>query len=373
MNFLFACGGTAGHINPALSIAEELQKRTEDAKILFVGAGRDMEKKLIPNAGYELVNIKMSGIKRGFSPKDLRHNVKTLKNLILAGGKAERIIKKFAPDAVIGTGGYICYPVLKKAAKMNIPTVIHESNAIPGLTTKMLSSTVDKVLTAFPGLENEYKRPGSVVFTGTPVRGGFESIAEDIKTQDSSKKPLVLSFWGSLGAGRMNEIITEFIRLNINNESFDHIHAVGRDCNVTEIKNKLAEMITPDVLPDNITVTEYIDDMHTVMSKADLILCRAGGSTLAELTSMGKPAVLIPSPYVSNDEQIKNARQLQKAGGAVIIEEKNCTAEILFNTVTEILNDKDRLERMASAQLSIGVPGATKKIAELILSLCKGS
>ena len=173
MKFLFACGGTAGHINPALAIANELCRMMPDTKILFVGAENAMEKELVPKAGYELVNIRMSGLKRGFYPGDLIYNAKTLRNLVLAGSKTSEIIQGFAPDAVIGTGGYICYPVLRKAAHMGIPTIVHESNAVPGLTTKLLSTIVDRVLVSFPGLENTYRRPERVVFTGTPVRGGF--------------------------------------------------------------------------------------------------------------------------------------------------------------------------------------------------------
>ena len=373
MNFLFACGGTAGHINPALAIAEELRKRVPDAGVLFIGADRDMEKRLIPKAGYELVNIKMSGLRRGVSPGDILHNIKTFINLAAAGGETAKIIRQFMPQAVIGTGGYICYPVLKKGAGMGIPTFVHESNAVPGLTTKLLSSIVDRVLVSFPGIEKNYKRPDRVVFTGTPVRGGFEAEKQSLIKKVSNEKPLVLSFWGSLGAEHMNETIADFIKINAICEEFDHIHATGSSSSKKEIKDRLNQIGAPDDLPPGIEIREYIDDMQSAMALADIVLCRAGGSTVAELTAMGKPAVLVPSPYVSNNEQEKNAEQLIKAGGAVMLEEKNCSGEVLYNIVTDILRNGDKLKKMLDAQKALGVPKAAQGIADLIIEFVTGN
>ena len=372
MNFLFACGGTAGHINPALSIAAELLRMAPDAKTLFVGAGRELENRLVPRAGHELVNIKMSGLKRSVSPDALLHNVKTMKNLAAAGSQASSIIRGFKPDAVIGTGGYICYPVLRAAARAGIPTFIHESNAVPGLTTKLLSPIVDKVLVAFPGMESQYRKPENVVFTGTPVRDGFAAARDrDTAVPDSPvKKPLVVSFWGSLGAERMNEVMAEFICLNEASKAFDHIHATGRGGSLEVLRKRLDQLDVPEVLTVGIEIREYIDDMPSVMSAADIILCRAGGSTVAELTAVGKPAVLVPSPYVTNDQQVKNAEQVKKAGGAVVIFEKDCTGKILFDTVVSILRDRTRLLSMSAAQEALGVQDAAKRIAELVMAEC---
>ena len=371
MNFLFACGGTAGHINPALAIAEELRKLRPDSGILFVGAGREMEKRLVPKAGYELVNIRMSGLRRGFSPEDMLHNVKMLRNLAAAGNETVEIIKRFGPHAVIGTGGYICYPVLKKAAHMGIPTLIHESNAAPGLTTKLLSAIVDKVLVSFPGIEDIYRRPERVVFTGTPVLGGFETWASSSNGEKPEGEKLVVSFWGSLGAERMDETIAEFIKLNVDNGAFNHLHSTGKAGGAAEMRNRLTRIGVPEVLPQGIEIKEYIDNMSLVMAKADVVLCRAGGSTIAELTALGKPAVLIPSPYVANNEQEKNARQLQKAGGAIVLDEKNCSGKTLFDTVVSLLSDSDMLRRMSDAQNALGVHNAAERIAELVISLVK--
>ena len=369
MNFLFACGGTAGHINPALAITKELCRKVPDSKVLFVGAGNTMEKELVPKAGHELVNIRMSGLKRGFLPSDIIYNAKTVKNLALAGRKTAKIIEGFGPDAVIGTGGYICYPVLKKAAQMGIPAVVHESNAVPGLTTRLLSTIVDKVLVSFPGLESSYRRPERVLFTGTPVRAGFAAKPAGDGMDDPGRKPLLLSFWGSLGASRMNENIVELMKLNIERGGFSHIHATGRLCDAGDMTGRLKQAGINGELPPDIEIRGYIDDMQSIMADADLILCRAGGSTVAELTAMGKPAVLVPSPYVSNNEQAKNAEQLEKAGGAVVLQERDCTGELLFETVSEIFRDRGRLLGMSAAQGAIGKPNAAEEIAELVLSL----
>jgi len=370
MNILFACGGTAGHINPALAIAGHLRQTMPDAKILFVGAGRELEKRLIKRAGFHIVNIRMSGLRRGFAPEDLMYNLRTAKNLVTAGIKAEKLIRRFKPDAVLGTGGYICYPILKKAAQLGIPTLAHEANAVPGLAIKLLSSTVDKVLTSFPGLEGRFRRPERVVFTGMPVRGGFS--ANPAAETPCRDKPLVVSFWGSLGSEKMNEIMLEFINLNTRTALFDHIHATGEKGSAHVMKARLKKPGAPDELPHGIEVREYIDDMQAVMAAADLIICRAGGSTIAELTALGKPAILIPSPYVTNGQQIENAEYVRNAGGAVMIHEKDCTGEVLYRNVCSLLGDKDKLSEMANHQRALGVPDAIERIVDIMVGLCGG-
>jgi UDP-N-acetylglucosamine--N-acetylmuramyl-(pentapeptide) pyrophosphoryl-undecaprenol N-acetylglucosamine transferase len=364
MNLLIACGGTAGHINPAIAIANCLHAAGIGAKILFVGAGRELEKRLIGKAGYDLVNIKMTGLRRGVTPKDMLYNAKTVRNLVTAGNEAERIIKDFSPNAAIGTGGYVCYPVLRKASQMGIPTFIHEANAVPGLTTKMLSATADMVMVSFPGLEKQYRKPERVVFTGMPVRGDFSRLREYVKPPRA--KPLVVSFWGSLGASRMNELMGEFIKLNSVAGLFDHIHATGNNADILRESLKGYE-IAEEQLPEGIEIREYIDDMATVMSEADLVLCRAGASTVAELTIIGKPAILVPSPYVTDNHQEKNALALQKAGGAVMVPEKECTGARLFDEVVAILRDHDKRGEMSEAQKNLATPGAAERIVGLIV------
>lgn len=368
MNFLFACSGTAGHINPALAIASEIRRRDPESEFLFIGAGREIENRLIPSAGHTLVNIRMSGLQRAVTPKNLLKNAGALKNLMLGSREAGKIIKDFCPHAVIGTGGYICYPVLKKASAYHIPAFIHESNAEPGLTTKLLSTIVSNVFTAFPGLERFYRAPERVLFTGTPVVSGFREAAGNGAERQAGRKPLVVSFWGSLGAELMNEIMADFMRLNIRECSFRHIHAAGKKGGSARIMERLSQAGFTGELPPGMEIREYIDDMPVVMAGADLVLSRAGGSTLAELTALRKPSVLIPSPYVTNNQQEKNAAHLLKAGAALVLAEKECTGESLYNTVVSLLNDHDKLKIMSDSLEALSADNAEKVIADTVLS-----
>jgi len=373
MRFLFVCGGTAGHINPALAIAGELRKRMPDAEFLFVGSGRELENRLIPQAGFKMTNISAGGFSREKSLAGLKKNIVSARRLIAGTAQAGRILREFRPDAAIGTGGYVCYPVLKKAASRGIPTLVHESNAVPGLTTKLLSSTVDRVLTAFPGMEKLYRRPERVVMTGTPVRSGFSAKPKDSLRRELGlpEGPVVVSFWGSLGASRMNEIMADFIAMNAKKNAFYSIHATGGgEEGVEKMKAALRGRGLSD-LPANLDLRPYIDDMPAVMSACDLVLCRAGASTLGELTTIGKPAVLVPSPNVTDNHQEKNAAALASAGGAVMIRESECTAEGLFETVRELLSDEGRLASMSDKLKSMGSADASARIADMILEMCR--
>jgi len=369
MTFLMVCTGTAGHINPGLCIADEIKDQLPESKIIFIGADRPLEKRLIPEAGYELTNIKMSGIKRGIKPSDIIHNIKTVFNVLSAKRKVKKLLKNTKPKAVIGTGGYICYPVLKTAAAMKIPTFIHESNAKPGMTVKMLSGIVDKVMIAFEGYEEYYKKPERLILTGTPLRRGFYTSDEDnLQVQQDNRqdnKPLVVSFWGSLGAERMNDIMADFVKSNLSKNSFYHTHGAGNSFNV--LIDKLTQYDITKVEPPFADIREYIDDMPAVMKKADLVLCRAGAITLAELLSLGKPSILIPSPFVPDNVQSENANQLKKLGAAVVVDEESCTGEILYEKAIELISDKEKLNKMALAAKKIAAPNATSDIVDLIL------
>ena len=367
MNFLFVCGGSAGHINPAIAIATELRRKQPDSKILFVGADKILEKKLVPGAGFDLVNIQMSGLRRGFSITDIIHNIKTGKNLLSAIGKSTRLLKDFKPIAVIGTGGYVSYPVLKKAARKGIPTFVLEPNAYPGLAVRMLSNVVDKVFVTYKGLEYRYKRPDRVVYTGTPLRSEFLDTAITSRPPDEHDKPLVLSYWGSLGAVRMNEMIAEFIKQNIEKKRFKHIHAAGAGGGVERIKRSLESLSVSEINEPFVEIVEYIDDISTVMRSADIVISRAGASTIAELTALGKPAILVPSPNVTENHQEENAKQLQMLGGALMIKENECTGEKLYKVVTDLLDDRNELESMAKALKSLSMHNAAASIVDIVI------
>lgn len=371
MRLLFTCAGTAGHINPALAVANKLRELYPEAEFLFVGSGRELEKRLIPAAGFELKNITITGFARGVRPSDIKHNITTLKNLSVSQKECRALLEAFRPDVAVGTGGYVCYPVLSVAAKMGIPTLIHESNAVPGLTTKMLSGTVDRVLAAFPSVKDSCKKPDRVILTGTPIREDFfRYTREEAKRRlGIAGKPLAVSFWGSLGADNMNSKMAEFIRLNCRSGAMCQLHATGNgEAGVSRMVERLNSLGVYG-LPDWVSLRPYIDDMGTVMTAADLILCRAGASTLAEITALGRAAILVPSPNVTNDQQTKNARELQKAGGAVLVIEEGLTGEQLYNTAVGIIRDKKRLEALERDSARLGVRDATGRIAGEILSL----
>lgn len=370
MRFLFTCGGTAGHINPAIAVAGRLRELMPDSEFLFLGAEGKMEMQLVPMEGYEIKPLKITNISRGKSVKAMMHNLKTLKNVAASTRETKKILKDFKPDVVIGTGGYVCYPVLMAASKLHIPTAVHESNAVPGLTTKMLAQHVDKIMVGFEESRAYYKNPERVEVTGTPVRGEFSCY-----TKDSAKaqlglpadKPLVVSVWGSLGAGHMNEIMTDMIPLLRGQDDLRLIHSAG-SMYYEKVCEKLKET-APDHASYGVDVREYIFDMPRVMAAADLIMCRAGASTLSELTYMGKPVIIVPSPNVTNNHQEKNARVLERAGGAKVFLEGQFDAASLLATVKELLNDEEQLKAMSGAMRSLAVPDATDRICGLILDL----
>ena len=370
MRFVLTCGGTAGHINPALAIAGRLRELMPDCEILFIGAEGKMEMELVPREGYKIEALKITNISRGHSLEALRHNLDTLRNVAVSTHEAKRILREFKPDVVIGTGGYVCYPVLTAAHELGIPTAVHESNAVPGLTTKLLAERVDRVMVGFADSREAYHHPEKVEVTGTPVRGEFASYSKALAKKElglDPDEPLVVSVWGSLGAAHMNKIMGELITLLDARREFRLIHSAG-SMYFDGFMEKL-EAAMPDFAKFGADVRKYIYDMPRVMAAADLILCRAGASTLSELAYMGKPVIIVPSPNVTNNHQEKNARVLEKAGGAKVFLEGEFDAQSLLDTVRELLGDEGKLNEMSEAMRSLAVPGATDRICDIILSL----
>lgn len=372
IRFLFTCGGTAGHINPALAVAGRLRELLPDCDCLFVGAEGNMEAKLVPQAGYRLETIRITNLQRSLSLSGIAHNLKTVKNLAVSMPAAGRILKAFRPDVAVGTGGYVCYPVLRKAGRQGVPTVLHESNAVPGLTTRLLAGRVTRMLVGLRDSEGAYKSRQNVCFTGTPVRGAFLSLTKEKaraalgRTGDT---PLVVSFWGSLGASNMNRIMEQFFAAAQGRQAFDHIHATGGgEEGCARMKDRLRACGVPE--RTGVDIRPYIHDMPTVMAAADLILCRAGASTLSELAVLGKPVILVPSPYVTNNHQEKNARLMEEKGAAILVKEETCSGEELYRTVTGLLADKARLADMGRRMEGLGNRDAVDRIVEIILGLC---
>ena len=309
-----------------------------------------METRLVPKEGYPIETVRITNFHRSLAPADIAHNLGTLRNMYTSQKQARRIVDEFRPDLVVGTGGYASFPVVKEAARRHIPTAIHESNAVPGLTTKGLSKVVDRVMVGFEESRSHYDDPGKVVVTGTPVRTDFfrytrQEAREKLGFTDD--RPLLLSYWGSLGAEAMNRRMVDFIA----KECYEgapcrHIHGAGRDFAWMQ-----EELLRRGLkLGDNgVELREYIYDMPLVMAAADVVLCRAGASTIAEIAAIAKPAVLVPSPNVVADHQTKNARVLANAGGAVLLPEGESSGEKLYALMTGLLSDAPRREAMSRA------------------------
>lgn len=371
MRFLMTCGGTAGHINPALGVAQRLRELMPDCQILFVGATGQMETELVPREGFEVKTVTITNISRSMSLEGIRHNLNTVKNVLSSTSEAKKIISEFRPDVVVGTGGYVCYPVLKAAHSLGIPTVVHESNAVPGLTTKMISGVTDRILVGFEESRQYYKHPERVVVTGTPVREAFRNID---KAQAREKlgldpeKPLVVSVWGSLGAAFMNKTMVGFIEKALGNPFFSLIHSAGKG-GYKPMLDEMEKQGIKNAAQRGMEVREYIYDMPQVMAAADLVVCRSGASTLSELGILGKPAILVPSPNVTNNHQEKNARVLEKAGAAVLIPESDITADKLLGSVSLLLSRPDTLNAMAEQMKKLGVGDATERISDIVLEL----
>jgi UDP-N-acetylglucosamine--N-acetylmuramyl-(pentapeptide) pyrophosphoryl-undecaprenol N-acetylglucosamine transferase len=373
MKFLFTCGGTAGHINPALGVAGQLRQLMPDAEILFVGAKGNMETELVPREGFDIMTVTITNLQRSLKPDKILHNLKTVKNVVTSQFEAKKIIRDFSPDVAVGTGGYVCYPVLKAAAALGVPTAIHESNAVPGLTTRMLEGTADRIMVGFEEARANYKHPDKVVVTGTPVRGDFRHADKARAKAElglSPDLPLVVSVWGSLGATHMNEIMVDFIRRACHKPVFHLIHSAGARGYARMMEALRAEG-AGDCAEHGIEVREYIYDMPRVMAAADLVLCRSGASTLSELGVLGKPALLIPSPNVTGNHQEKNARVMERAGAARVLLEGEFTADSLLGEVSDLVCDREVLEEMSRHMKDMGVPNATDRIADILLGLAE--
>lgn len=373
MNILFAGGGTGGHINPALAIAGYLKKQVPDAKISFIGNSGGMEASLVPAAGYDFYGISVAGFQRKLTLNNIKRNISAFFLMFTSSVESGKLLKKVKPDIVVGTGGYVSGPVLRKAAKMGIATVIQEQNAFPGMTTKALAPMVDRVMLAMPEAEKYLKPKNPAVVTGNPIRD--EILAADRaasrKTLGLDDRPMILSFGGSLGAKRLNEAIADVMQWHHGEAKYYHFHATGK-FGIKWMPELLREKgVLPDENPQ-IHVQEYIDNMDVLMSAADLVICRSGAITLSELQALGKAAILIPSPNVAENHQYHNAMALVNRGAAAVIEEKDLTSELLINKISEILGDKEALEKMGKASKSGAILDSNEKIYKVITGIFAG-
>lgn len=366
MKVLLAGGGTAGHINPALAIAGYIKNKRNDAEFLFIGNRGGMEQRLVPQAGFEIKSITISGFKRSFSPKSMLENVKTVSRTFTSSREAKKIIAEFKPDICIGTGGYVSGPVIRTAAKMGIPCIIHEQNAYPGITNKMLAKSVKKVMLAVPDAKKYFDKNVDFVITGNPVRQEILTA----KKEDSRKelgldnRPVVLSFGGSLGARKINEAVADLVARSGIDGRYQHIHAYG---SYGDWFPQLVEEKGTDIADcSNLDIRPYIDNMPTCMAAADLVICRAGAITLSEIQAMGKPAILIPSPNVAENHQYHNAMALVNAGAADIIEEKDLTGAALMRKTDKMLLNPEKLEKYSENSRKMAITDANERIYSVV-------
>lgn len=370
MRVIFTCGGTAGHVNPALAAAQVFTREHPDCEILFVGAKGGMEIRLVGQAGYPIKTVNVSTLERAWSWKIIKHNVKSVLKVPVSRHEATAILKEFKPDLVVGTGGYASFPAVSEAARRGIPCAIHESNAYPGLTTRALADKVDLVMVGFPEAADYYTTAKKVVVTGTPVRGEFFSLNREQARRElglTDDRPLVVSFWGSQGARMMNEMTVDFVqRWSEENRPFHYIHSAGRNYEtmIGDLKSRGVSVTADELRP-------YIDNMPVVMAAADLVICRAGASTLGELTALGKPAILVPSPYVAANHQYKNAKVLADRGGVLLLEEKGCTGGLMYDKTTELLADGIARAGMGRALKELATPHAAEDIYRELMKILK--
>lgn len=368
---LIAAGGTGGHINPALGTAGYIKEKHPTAEIVFVGTADKMEAKLVPEAGYELRTIEISGFWRSFSPEAIKHNLGTVSKLLKSSSQAKKIIKDFKPDLVVGFGGYVSGPVLRMAAKLGIPTAVHEQNAFPGVTNKALAGKVDRVMLAVDKAEQYMKPKNPCVVTGLPVRGDMLKGDRDFARAElgiPDGKPLVLSMGGSLGAKPVNDAVLGLILNKYKDNDCVFLHATGK--NGSWFTEKLeAEGVELNANP-HVRVTEYID-IPKCLPAADLVICRSGASTLSELQALGKPSILIPSPYVTENHQYHNAMALVNNGAAEILEEKDLTPESLTQRVNALLSDREKLAQTGRNARAMALVDATERIYETLCEIIK--
>ena len=366
MHILFAGGGTAGHINPALAIAGYIREKHPDAHISYIGTPDKLEAKLVPEKGYNFRTIVVAGFQRKISLKNIARNASAVRKMFTSSIEAKKILKELQPDVVIGTGGYVSGPVLREASRMGLKTAIHEQNAFPGVTTKMLASHVDEVMFAMPEAQKYIKLNKKPTITGNPIRQELLKITreEARKRLGIDDSPLILSFGGSLGARRINEAVTGLIKWHNGTNKYYHIHGTGKVGYQTMMDN-----LSDILLSSKVDVREYIDDMDVCMAAADLIICRAGAITLSELQACGKPAILIPSPYVAENHQYHNAKTLENIGAAKIIEEKDLTAEKLIEVVGGLIENRPRLQEMSQKAQKNAIVDANERIYNVIMKL----
>lgn len=368
MKVLIAAGGTAGHINPALAIAGRIKAGCPEAEIHFAGRRKGMEYDLVTRAGYAFHHIEVNGIQRSLTPKNIARNIAAVWHLALAMPRAGAMLRQLQPDLVIGAGGYVSGPVLQAAARRGIPTAIHEQNAFPGVTNKILAKEVDVVFAASAAAVDRLGAPDKTLVVGNPVRPEVfrQDRAAARQAIGAGDRVVLLSFGGSLGARRINEVVADLAAWHTKNRDFLHIHATGS--RGVELFRRLG-LEKGFAGAKQLQVKEYIQDMPRMLAAADLVISRAGALTLAELEAAGRAAILIPSPNVAENHQYYNALELEKAGAAVVVEEKDLTGEKLIELVDRLTSRPETLAEMGQKARALARPDSLDLIWDRLCQL----
>lgn len=366
MRVIFCGGGTSGHIYPAIAMADIIKSKYKNAQFLFIGRYGGDENRAIEAAGYRLVLLRLRGLKRSLSPK----NALAILEALRATEEAKTIIDEFAPDLIIGTGGYVTWPVIRAGIKLGIPTAVHESNAIPGLVTKLLARGCDVVMLGVKGVERSLPREARATFVGNPVRADFKSTDKSNARRIlgiPKNEFLIVSFGGSLGAEAMNKAIVGYMRNAIKmGKPVMHVHATGR-AHFDAVRGEAPELASSR----RFKLLPYIENVPLWFSAADLAITRSGAMTIAEITECALPSILIPSPNVSGDHQRKNASVLTELGGAVTLDETQLSAESLEHLIDELRASPERMADMKKQLRNLAENDTCARILEVIDSICE--
>lgn len=365
MKYLISGGGTGGHIYPGLAIAKEIKNTDKNAEILYVGTKDSLEAELVPKEGFEFKTIRVNFLPRKINKKFFI----AIKELFLGLKDSNHIIKEFKPDIVIGTGGYVSGPVLFIAKKKNIKTLIHEQNAYPGITNKILSRYVDKIAVTFDNAKKYFKYPDRVVNTGNPIREEILEIEKDQARRSldiDPNRPFILSFGGSGGQWKLNQEILKILEDDSLNRDIQLIHITGKKL-LDEFQEAIRDRKIK--LKDNIRIMPYLYQMPEALNIADIVISSSGAITLSEISAIGVPSILIPKAYTAENHQEYNAKDFEEHGASVVILEGELDGKVLINTIDKLLSDKEKLETMSKNSKKLSKIDASKRIVDLIEEL----
>ena len=353
MKYVVTAGGTGGHIYPALAIISEIRKQDKKSEILYIGTTDRMEKDIVPNYNIKFIGIEISGLDR----KRPLKNISVLKKYTAAKKKALSILKDFNPDIVIGVGGYITLPVLKAAFKLKIPTIIHEQNSIPGLANKLLAKKVNKICISLPGSKTYFDEK-KVVYTGNPRSEEVLDVSVCKKSEYGFKDnlKLVVFVMGSLGSTTMTNKLKEMIE-SFKNKTYQVLVITGKNYydNYKELN-----------IPENVKLLPYCENLINLLKDTDLIVSRAGASTIAEITVIGLPAILVPSPYVTHNHQYKNALELENLGACKLITEEDFNKDKIISEIDKLFDNKEYYDNMHNSSLLLGIKDSKNRIYKVI-------